>query len=303
MSGALPSNNQQEVNKRKYRDIVELEGALGIDRDYIPLEEEKKNNDNPPGYNMKASLPVAERLSNPNGPPVDGMEYLLMVRNDAKSLPNVVRKQPPPTQNIIYESSPLPSASSKRISHYVSLLHNNSYSEPKTNDNIDAEWQCNLLTKFKQQKESFHNHLRNFEANEIETDFPLKGKEKSFFTNQTDGKFKTPTPKLLAQLKYPHLIILLRYFANSESFSSGLGPELISSEQSQWLYSLLLRLDDLLEADTVALLRDLARRCLELRNNDLTRKFSSEVIEEHIKYCNTIITLVAYHFGQRDLLM
>ncbi|KAJ1927578.1 hypothetical protein IWQ60_002797 [Tieghemiomyces parasiticus] len=75
-----------------------------------------------------------------------------------------------------------------------------------------------------------------------------------------------------------------------------LRDDAITAERCYWIYSLLLRLDPLLDADDIYVLRALCRECAEVRRRlkptDLSRAAS----------VNTVITLVNRIFGQRDLL-
>ncbi|KAJ9080537.1 hypothetical protein DSO57_1023924 [Entomophthora muscae] len=244
-----------------------------------------------------SALPVATQLSNPDGPPQDGLEYLLMVRNDAKKLPNVViaKNKPLPT------SAPsLPNSELKNLNYYAQFLqkdHSVSTDVEAGQERIrpDPEWQANLLVSFRKHKEDFFA-LRQNSAPPKGLPYLKFGEAQSYLqTVSLDGnplqgdELAPPTPSRLASLTPPQVIHLLAYF--TAVFKT---PYPIDETQSQWVFGLLLRLDDLLTADDMVVLRELARSCLELRA-------LKNANEDHILHCNTIATLVSHHFGQHDL--
>ncbi|KAG0177619.1 gem (nuclear organelle) associated protein 2 [Apophysomyces sp. BC1021] len=71
--------------------------------------------------------------------------------------------------------------------------------------------------------------------------------------------------------------------------------EIISSmSQSLWIFSLLVHLDPVLTSDSISILRDLARVCIQLRNK-------KEAQDDQVARLNIIITIIAKVFGQADL--
>jgi urease accessory protein UreF len=94
---------------------------------------------------------------------------------------------------------------------------------------------------------------------------------------------------LIARLTHPATIALLSYHIE------WLQPTSISEEQAIWIYGLLLRLDTLLQNDQVAILRDLSRKCMAIRNAVHT------LGDYQVAACNMIITIVSMTFQQGDL--
>ncbi|KAI9098820.1 survival motor neuron interacting protein 1-domain-containing protein [Phlyctochytrium arcticum] len=102
---------------------------------------------------------------------------------------------------------------------------------------------------------------------------------------------REPSPDLICQLEQGETISLLNYHIQ------WLGNDSITEVQGQWVFALLVRLDKLLHADEVALIRDLARKCRSIRNHMV----ASDAGDPRLASLNMIITIIAYSFGQKDL--
>ncbi|KAI8800938.1 survival motor neuron interacting protein 1-domain-containing protein [Cladochytrium replicatum] len=81
----------------------------------------------------------------------------------------------------------------------------------------------------------------------------------------------------------------------------------LSSAQSKWLFALLLRLNPLLEADAVSLLRRLARKLFRLRRNLVFPEGEGEsvqisAVDPRMIGINTALTVIAHVFGQKDMI-
>ncbi|KAF9930986.1 gem (nuclear organelle) associated protein 2 [Linnemannia zychae] len=99
----------------------------------------------------------------------------------------------------------------------------------------------------------------------------------------------TPTPQFLIRLNQGHLIQLLKYHLR------WLAENDIQEQEGKWLYALFLKLDPLVESDQVAILRNIAKKCAQIRSH-----FNSES-GSRLATVNMIITIVARLFGQEDL--
>jgi hypothetical protein len=67
--------------------------------------------------------------------------------------------------------------------------------------------------------------------------------------------------------------------------------------RSQWLYSLLARIEKPVHQDSVAMIRQLYRRCSFLRS---TLSVNSEIFDQELAFLNVLITIGGSYFGQGE---
>lgn len=111
------------------------------------------------------------------------------------------------------------------------------------------------------------------------------------YTSWTGLRGVEPSTALILQfdqvLAQRLFTFLVQYFSK-KSFSS---------KCSEWIYALLARLEKPLHRDVVATIRQLFRRCCELRNE---LKTNSELFDTHLASLNLLIAITGYYFGQGE---
>jgi len=102
-----------------------------------------------------------------------------------------------------------------------------------------------------------------------------------------------PTPSLLASLNHCQTFLLISRHLD------WLSDDHLPPNCSQWLYSLFLRLDELLMANEISTIRDLCRKIKRIRQSILNNRPNERITE--IAGCTVLIVIIADHFGQKDL--
>ncbi|KAI0728676.1 hypothetical protein C8Q72DRAFT_875595 [Fomitopsis betulina] len=123
-----------------------------------------------------------------------------------------------------------------------------------------------------------------------------------------------PTPTLMRQIDHRYALHLLMYFAYwiNGHLERGTAPSPypVSEAHSPWIFVLLSRVEEYVTADEMSLLRNLARACISLIEENRTRETSSIVkpaegrphlIDEPT--CWMVVTAVVGVWGQKDLWM
>lgn len=103
--------------------------------------------------------------------------------------------------------------------------------------------------------------------------------EWNIFCNEND-------PSAVASFTQPMILTLLQYhieWLNND----------MTQKRAQWIFALLVYLDPVMTAEHTSILRDLARKCIRLRDD----QDQLDKVAEH----NLIITIVAKVYGQADL--
>jgi survival of motor neuron protein-interacting protein 1 len=70
----------------------------------------------------------------------------------------------------------------------------------------------------------------------------------------------------------------------------------VTSKQATWMWALLTRLDKVMTSDQLSVLRDVSRKFISLRQG------YQDPLDPSVIYLNILITIIAKHFGQADLL-
>jgi len=127
---------------------------------------------------------------------------------------------------------------------------------------------------------------------------------------------REPTPSLLQHIDHRYALHLLMYFTHwiNVHFERSDSPALyFTHTHARWIFVLLSRVDDYVSADETSLLRSLARACILLIKDHLTRRPAlasgaaspasriDTAMDE--RSCWLIITAVTGIWGQRDLWM
>jgi survival of motor neuron protein-interacting protein 1 len=146
---------------------------------------------------------------------------------------------------------------------------------------FDKEFHDLVVKEFKQQREA----MPDAGVLEIPKDFVFP---ETFTAWRQYCMTHEPSMELVSNMDHSLTIKLLMYCAR------WLAPK-TPKQISQWIYAILCRVSDVLEASDVSVLRDLGKRAktLDLR----------EELEETTRFtCKLVIHVVAGGFGQRDLL-
>ncbi|RKP10307.1 survival motor neuron interacting protein 1-domain-containing protein [Thamnocephalis sphaerospora] len=140
--------------------------------------------------------------------------------------------------------------------------------QPTSIDGVDSGQPAGTSTEDPKQQEPLANENASVQV-------PLTGHE--------------PDLDLIARLPQRTVLNLLQYHADY------LETRPLTADQGVWLFALLLRVDAVMTSEEVAILRDVCRRCRAIR---ATITCASDA---RLPIVNIIITVVAGHFGQRDL--
>lgn len=105
-----------------------------------------------------------------------------------------------------------------------------------------------------------------------------------------------PTLKLLLQLDQVITQKVLFYLVDFLEDNNA-ATQLLIGNLGQWIYSLLARVEKPLHRDTVALIRQLYRRCCILRNQ---LSANDEFFDSKLAILNTLISISGYYFGQGE---
>ncbi|RGB42109.1 survival motor neuron interacting protein 1-domain-containing protein [Rhizophagus diaphanus] len=232
---------------------------------------------------IQKALPVSGN-SLPNRPPATGEEYLRMVRSEANKRPNVVI-----AKNQINKSKEV------RMAGWVKRGWANQMEldnfDQNSNNLVNEEWEKIFLMKF--------DLIRQFPARNdeagwlkfcygiIESPNFVEGKG---LENEGDvNEMTLPRVSIVSRIDQTTTITLLLY--HTKWLSNG-----ITIAQSQWLFALLLRVDKLLTPNQMATLRQLCKKCIQIR-----QKTDEEDLIT-LASLDMIIIIVRKYFGQKDLL-
>uniref|UniRef100_A0A1D1YEQ8 Gem-associated protein 2 n=1 Tax=Anthurium amnicola TaxID=1678845 RepID=A0A1D1YEQ8_9ARAE len=252
---------------------------------------------------VQKALPVSGK-SLPNRPPATGEEYLRMVRSEANKRPSVVI-----AKNQINKSKEV------RIAGWVKRGWANQMEldnfDQNSNNMVNEEWEKIFLMKFDLIRQRLEKHIRkNLKSlkNKPSVKFPARNDEAGWLkfcygvngsSNLLEGKglenegdvneMTLPFVSIVSRIDQVTTITLLQY--HTKWLSNG-----ITIAQSQWLFALFLRVDKLLTPNQMSALRQLCKKCIQIRQktdeDDLITLASLDMI----------IIIVRKYFGQKDLL-
>lgn len=174
----------------------------------------------------------------------------------------------------------------------------------------------NIKTAILGQTGDGSNNTNNNNNNSTNTSVSSSSSSNPVATNFNEWKkFLTveskisPSPSLLYYLDITFNFRLIDYACKCLSKN-------ISGQLSKWIYALLLKLPDTLEADDIALLRDLAKKCINIKNKSKSKgkgksatmvnsiKSSGEVVlDPTTSMCiDTTVSIISGYYGQLDLI-
>lgn len=304
------AHHEQVQRKRPSLDVIEGGRVAPIDENDESLDDYY---DNPQASNTKAqtagpiNLDTGQRSAFPvlsfggNGnmdnPPLNAMDYLSRVTKEASARPSIVHVNRP------VQSLP------PRVVHFGGRTLK-SYSDdptpvvgpsPSTADKtqsapqlstaltVDLTWHTVFLGSFTAAKAALNSAPKHsLPARYAGADaFPQAfSKWRQFFLDPANP----PVVSLVLSFPHPLLIKLLGYC--QKWVSGNMSPLL-----ARWIYALLARLPDTLTGDEVAVLRELAKKCILVRNNPL------QPLSETTTFClDTTVSIVAGVYSQKDLI-
>ncbi|TPX37222.1 hypothetical protein SmJEL517_g00858 [Synchytrium microbalum] len=142
-------------------------------------------------------------------------------------------------------------------------------------------------------------HEKSNGAEKQNTGTPANG------VNGNTAKPLDEAEKLARVEGHPPLLPILASFNHASAWAlleyhiSWLSVDCVDGRHGAWLFSLLALLDDVMVADEVSLLRDLCRKCRQIRDH-LARQ-SADVTDRRVAAVNMVIAIVSGFFGQKDL--
>ncbi|CAM0142118.1 hypothetical protein VKS41_004179 [Umbelopsis sp. WA50703] len=239
-------------------------------------------------YAGKGILPVNSSKSiDDDFIPTTGEDYLLMVRKQTRKVPAVVVAKPPPAKQQ-FSASNLPSEYRFRTEQDSSTVEN---LLPK-----DA-WRLTFTKRFEAVKESLSRQSK-FPA--TPTKLPHKNDRKQWhrFLYGADVNAEEtesipghePNVNIIQRISQDVALKLLFYHIE------WLEGSIVTSKQATWMWALLTRLDKVMTSDQLSVLRDVSRKFISLRQG------YQDPLDPSVIYLNILITIIAKHFGQADLL-
>jgi hypothetical protein len=202
------------------------------------------------------SLPVSEQV--PTGMPTSGEEYLALVRKEARQTPSFFTSK---KRNAKYESSTI------LVDHQLNFLEPKVINELPSKDLPTLEW-------FNAQRHRYHIlKSKLYQAKKINIDL-----QQNNLNNLVSQECKMG---ILNQLTHIQTIQMMEYILNANDFTL---------KKLLWIYGLLVRLDLLIEADDIYLLRLVCKKLRAVRSEG-----------ETFVGLTLIIIIIANEFGQKDL--
>ncbi|TMW55935.1 hypothetical protein Poli38472_008583 [Pythium oligandrum] len=268
---------------------------------------------------MAAALPVDEetvdvqailRRMQQGLPPADVQEYLWRVRIEAEGIPNVVVSDVDPRQYDTKQTANMPAMPDLRHVSNNALLPTD-------------EWKENLLADFAELRQLIARWQElgppenepSLEDNAVlkralRTAVPRMNDEdgwRTFFfgkapvspntpaspgagDDEMNGSFGTP-PHLRLLLQFDQVLTRRLLTYHTEWLET---TEAVSRARAAWIYALLARLDKPVHAEVAAMIRQLLRRCWQLRN-DL-----QDTTDTLLKPLNILISITGDFFGQLE---
>ncbi|KXN70300.1 hypothetical protein CONCODRAFT_17728 [Conidiobolus coronatus NRRL 28638] len=223
----------------------------------------RKYVDNDDESNIKLGLlPVAEVFSNPNGQPMDGMEYLLSVRNQSKRIPSVLSNK-----------------SNNSVNTNPENLESKPVKQKSSNNETNLEFERYFKLQLDKLKDEFNQAKSSNYSNN--TEYP---KTEAEWKNYCLKLRKSPNFEFIANLTHGNTIELIEYHLN------WLDQDKFDSLQGYWILSLFIRLDNLLIGDDIALIRSLVKKLLILEDLNFDQKLLILMLK----------TMLISHFNQLD---
>lgn len=304
------ANHVQVQRKRPSLDVTEGGRVAPTDENVESLDDYY---DNPQASNTNAqtsgpinvdtgqrsAFPILASGSNPNmdNPPLNAMDYLSRVNKEASARPSIVHVNRPaqtlPPRVVQFGGRTLKSYSDNPAPVTVpspSSAHQpQSAPQPPTALTVDLTWHTAFLGSFAAAKAALNSAPNRPLPDRYAGPEALPqtlSKWRQFFLDPAN----LPIVSLVSSFPHPLLIKLLGYC--QKWVSGNMSPLL-----ARWIYALLVRLPDTLTGDEVAVLRDLAKKCILVRNNPL------QPLSETTKFClDTTVSIVAGVYSQKDLI-
>ncbi|CAG8440035.1 13060_t:CDS:10 [Ambispora leptoticha] len=249
------------------------------------------------------SLPVSELpIKHVNKPPSSGAEYLRMVRQEAVKIPYVFTASQPSLHNNQNKAAEWV----KRGWEAGEVLKSDSLEIVKLLPR--REWENLFINKFEKLRKALRLFIsKNFnrfppssgirlpkwhaEADWYKfcygVDLPTKKRE--HLKKNVNEIGNLPSLSVISQLDQQTTLSLLSYHTKWLEITG------ITKEQSRWIFALFLRVDQLLTSDQMSILRELCRRCIEIRKSMRSKD------DQNLPAANIFITIVTRYFGQKDL--
>ncbi|CAB4412459.1 unnamed protein product [Rhizophagus irregularis] len=166
---------------------------------------------------------------------------------------------------------------------FLETLYQIDHQQQERNICVWMEWEKIFLMKFDLIRQGLEKHIRkNLKISEF-----CRGKG---LENEGDvNEMTLPRVSIVSRIDQTTTITLLLY--HTKWLSNG-----ITIAQSQWLFALLLRVDKLLTPNQMATLRQLCKKCIQIR-----QKTDEEDLIT-LASLDMIIIIVRKYFGQKDLL-
>lgn len=212
---------------------------------------------------LKKALPTNSCKVNGNIP-LDGYQYLAMVQQEAKSIPDIL------VANLEVEDHSERIHDARNIVQYSCIQ----------SCTLSGSWFDQFIQKFQRLKRSFMKIPRK-EATCLKQFRNESSWNKALYIDQ----LLEPTITILLQINHTLALKLVKFHCNwiQRDFST---------LKCQWLFCLLLIIDPLLTSEQVNILRNLARNLLDIKDT----KNNSETAGIQI-----LLSIISGIFGQKDI--
>lgn len=220
-----------------------------------------------------------------NGPPLSVEDYLRSVKAEASSCPSFVVAK----DKVVKPVTPRGRGALRSYDHEAEDVTRRPVKKPVTKPVpvvIDSNWTKVFLGQFARTKEETSRGLAKAEPlNDVELPQTFS-KWRQFVLSPENA----PQLSLLKRLDHALVVKLIGYC--HKWVSSKIAPEL-----AQWIYSLLVLLPDTVIGDEISTLRELAKKCIQVKHNP---HWPLNPVTAYT--LDMVITIVARYYKQLDLL-
>ena len=278
------------------------------------------------GQRSAFPIPVSAPTSNLDGPPLNVMDYLSRVNKEASARPCIVHISRPQLQqqnqqlqqpqlqilhNVVQfggrtlrsysDDLPLPIPTSRPPEVLViDIPASSSVTIPTTRSEsliIDLTWHNSFLDTFRKARSTLAKTNTNANMNIALPDrYTDPNALPQSFSKWRQFFLDPENPPIVSLVtSFPHALLLKLLTYCQKWVSGNMSPLL-----GRWIYALLVTLPDTLTGDEIAVLRDLAKKCIAVRNSN---RAAQPLLPQSTVFClDMTVSIVAGFYAQKDLI-
>lgn len=276
-----------DARKRRFGD--DGEGGVTLNYDDDGVKKGVISGPVDPEFGQRVAFPGLDEndggKSNGNGPPLSVEDYLRSVMSEASSRPSFVVAKDRVVKPVIPRGRGA-LRSYDQTDDEVVVKKTVQETKKRVPVSIDGNWINAFLKQFSLTKAETSQALVKVESsNEVELPQTFS-KWRQFVLNPENA----PQLSLLKRLDHAMVVKLIGYC--HKWVSSKMAPEL-----AQWIYSLLVLLPDTVIGDDISTLRELAKKCIQVKQNP---HWPLDPVTAYT--LDMVIAIVARYYKQLDLL-